>query len=1000
MKKVLFVLTLIASSLPLAAQETDLGSLVNDALKAMNADHWEEALKLNAEAVTRFGANPKLAIQLHGAQFGVIVFRQGVCELKLKKYSEAMKSFESCYKDYPNGENGANTGAGNTFNKMSLLKWGEAAMGAEQYELALTQWKKFLEERDKTRDKYPQGAFHINMAICNYHLGKLPEGNEHLEIAITNKDTFPTPDEGIVAGFQSMVTAAMEKKDEQTIIDFITKNRGALIIAPYAMQRYSNVFMKLGADAIGANMIKTALLLYQFVPSTQTAIDDLRSRVSDMGNLSKIPDGSNKLDKAKMQADLTALEAEQRGNKAPEMAKLAAIAYIHESKHDVHGAFSAYLQLEKYFPKAEKREDNLFQLIRTSSIIGAVSSTQKYGETFLKIFPESTHKPDVQKLILSSLFFDGKYDTCIEIAGDIIANKKVAEGTPEHDLALFILGGSYFYTGRYDKAAPLLDEHVAKYPTSIFATAAAYFQASNVSRLQYWAKAATLLDAFLDKHKAESNQTYIPLALYDRANCHYAEGQNDGAMENLERIIKEFPDSSVIDQAYNLKGNVHQALNQKDEAEASYLKAIEIAQTRHHAAAVGEALYYLISMLGDQQGKDVNPRLKDAVPFADKYWKEYAEGSPYRAQVAVAQVKAMQAVGRGEEALKRLQEVISTMAKLPEAAGLEAAINSYTVVYRENHTPEELKEHYYNFPDIRTTDRAARALLRIAIIGVFEEVAKDKEQENEPKARAARAMIQVLFQNLKADFELKELSNYILVELGDYLRTKTGTPRTALPYYDEALSRQDQSYRFAALIGRADVYGQSQANADIAKALEDFELIFSDSQDKTEREFALYRITQILMAKGDYLKAAERANQYLNREEGKSLGFTKYSPEVGFMLAQTFEKRNMNDDAIAMHVKVWSAHLGLIRISAPAVEAWMKLSYQRNKPASEGVQGDRQGAYAGGYRFLDLTGRFKDKMTPEEVIMWDKVQKLTDQYEADPNVKSMEKLKKEEENKK
>ena len=34
-------------------------------------------------------------------------------------------------------------------------------------------------------------------------------------------------------------------------------------------------------------------------------------------------------------------------------------------------------------------------------------------------------------------------------------------------------------------------------------------------------------------------------------------------------------------------------------------------------------------------------------------------------------------------------------------------------------------------------------------------------------------------------------------------------------------------------------------------------------------------------------------------------------------------------------------------------------------------------------------------MSPEEVKLWDRVQKLTDQYDADPNVKSMEQILKE-----
>lgn len=990
MKKLLLALAFAATAIPVSAQES-LPELVDKALLAMKEEKWEEALALNTKAAG-FGKNPKMAIQLYGLQFGVIIYRKGMCELKLKKFEDAMKSFESCYKDYPNNKD---VGGGNVFHKMALLKWGDAAFGLESYELAITQWKKFLQERDKAKDKYPQGSFHVNMAIAHYRLGKITEGNEHLETAIQNKNTFPTPDEAIVAGFQALVSAAITKPDERALLDFIAKNRGGLIVAPYAMQRYSKIFMKLAADALEADMTEAALNLYQFVPATEVAIDDLRARIRDMGHLPRLSSGTLRLDKASLESQLTALEAEMRGNKSIEMFKFAVIAFIHESNGNVHGSHAAYLQLEKYYPKAEKREDNLFHLVRTSSIIGSVMNTQKYGEIFLAAFPESKYKPDVQKLMLSALFFDGKYEICIEIAGDIIENKKATEGTAEHDLALFVLGGSYFYTGQYDKAAPLLDQHVEKYPESVFAMSASYFQASNVSRLQFWSKAAKLLDAFLEKYKSDPNQSYIPLALYDRANAHYAEEENEPALEKTARIIKEFPDSPVLDQAYNLRGNVLQVLEQRDEAEAAYLKAIEIGEIRANDGVVGEALYYLTALLGEhKKDEEYGPRLKDAVPYADKFWKEYSDGSPYRPQVAVAQMYAMESVGRGKEALERLQEVISDMAKQTESVGLEQAINSYTEFYLEKHSPDELKEHYYNFPGIRTTDKAARAILRIAVIGVFETVAKDKE--NPDKQRAAEAMIIVLFQNLKADFELKELSNYILVKLGDYLRTNTSAPREALPYYDEALSRPDQSYLFQALGGRADVYGQSPQDADLEKGIVDFERIFNDSQEKPEREFALYRIVQILMKKGDYAKAAERANQYLDREEGKSLGFSKYSPDVGLLLAESFDKRNLTDDAIAMYVKVFSAHMGYIKISAPAIHRWMELSYKRNKGSTgPNVTSDRQGAYQRGYQFLELTGRFKDKMTPEEVKLWERVQKLTDQYEADPNVKSMEKILKE-----
>lgn len=269
----LCVIPMVLSIPASAAQDDDLGTLVNNALTAMKEEKWEEALSFNAQAVERYGGNQPL--KLFGPKFGSIYYRKGICEMKLRKWNDAIASFETCYRDFPNPEGGV--GRDNPFHKMALLKWGEAAMGAENWELAISQFQKFLAERDKERDTYPQGPFHIGMAVCHYKLGRIPEGSEHLEIAIKNKISFPTPETGIVAGFQELVLACIVKRNEQALLDFITKNRGELIIDPYLMQQYSRVFMKLAGDAVAADMDRAAFALYQFIPPTEAAIDDTRA---------------------------------------------------------------------------------------------------------------------------------------------------------------------------------------------------------------------------------------------------------------------------------------------------------------------------------------------------------------------------------------------------------------------------------------------------------------------------------------------------------------------------------------------------------------------------------------------------------------------------------------------------------------------------------------------------------------------------------------------------
>jgi tetratricopeptide (TPR) repeat protein len=692
--------------------------------------------------------------------------------------------------------------------------------------------------------------------------------------------------------------------------------------------------------------------------------------------------------RSKLQKDLTDLETMRRGRKVPEMVKLAAAAFLHEKNGNARGACAAYLQLETFYQNSEKREDNLYNLVRTSSLVGNPQDTQRFAEAFLKGFPDSKHVAAVRRMMLSVLFYEGKYDTCIEIAAPML--ERLESGTQEHDICLHVLGGSYFYTGQFEKAQPLLDQHVGKYPKSPFALSSAYFRGANLSRLQQPAKAGALLDEFLKTHPDPAKNPFIAYALFDRANCHAAEEQWDPALEVIARLIKDFPNANVIDQAYLLRGNIEQNREQPDRAEKAYLMALETAERRGTGSQTGgEALHALVAMLGAPD----NPRLKEAVPFADRFWKDYAGESPLKSKMAVAQFAALNAVGRAKDGLDRLQAIITELAGKPEAPGLEALINSYTEAYLTQHSAEELKEHYYNFPGVRSTDSAARALLRVAIIGVFE--GELKKTQDEARRRSIEAMIKVLFQELKTDFALKDLTNFILVKVGDYLRTNTATPREALPYYDEALGRSDKSFRNAALLGHADVYGASTAPADIDKALADLYTVYNESEEKAEREFALYRTVELLVAKKDYAKAAEQARIYLDREK---TGFAKYAPQVGLLLARTFEQRGMADDAIAMYVKVWSAHMGNIKVSAPAMLGWMRLSWERNKPSNDpALPADRQGAYEGGARYIELTGRFRDKMIESDLKLWQEVEKLVKTYEAAPGIKSVEQIKREKE---
>ena len=945
------------------AQEEGFPALADRSMAEMNADKWPEALATLDQIITRFGqAEPLRTI---GPQFGVIWFRKGLCELKLRKWTEAAKSFETCYRDFPNPP-GASNGNSNVFQKRALLKWGEAAMGAGLWETAVNQFRKFLEERDKVTDTYPAGALYVNMAICSYKLGRIPAGNLSLEIAISNREQFPTPDTGIVAGFEALTGAAIITRNEQALLDFIGKNRGGITFEPYEMGTFSSIYMKLGADVFAADMPAAALAIYQLVPSSESVVDDLRARIASLGTLAEMSEGNELITRKSLEARLSATEADYRGPGAVEIVKLAAAAMIHEKAGNLRGAHAAYGQLVSYFPDATRREDYLFNLIRLGIALGEpIEATAENTSRFIQEFPSSASTPIARQLTLSSLFQSGKYQDALKLASATIGT--VREGSPEHDHCLHVIGGSLYYLGQYGKAKTPLGEHATKYPDSPNAQAAEYFRAANLAKLREWDEAAPLLDAFLRKYPDPRNNPFMPFALHDRATSHFANGEFDAALADIT-AGKAFPDSAVTEATQALEGNIQRSRGQPDEAKKAYLKALETAGKRGNHPMAGEVLYELVSMLGERSPKE-------AAGYADRYWKDFAGTSNFRPQMAVAQLKPLSATNRQDEALERLAGIIGELAKTDRAYALENAIKEYSQAYLNGHTPEQLEKHFAEFPGIPPEDQGTRALLRMTVISAYERLGSQSKELAVQQACNGRIM--KLFQELKSSLSPKQLPTPILLELADHLRENTSAPREALPFYEEAISRNEATYRFPSLFGRGDTWSRSSSPEEKQKAIDDFKTIYQQSKNRAEREYALFRMVETMVAKGDHAAAVENGHLYNDTK----LHFSKFAAEVNLCLARSLQETGKPDEAISAYSKVWSTPGAAVRLTALAIKSWMELLWARNQP------GDRNIALESGTRYLDATRPNIPGMSADESALWKEIDQLIRTYGSSPDVK-------------
>jgi tetratricopeptide (TPR) repeat protein len=330
-----------------AAQDLDeLSTLLPESLAAMEAEKWEEALKLLTQSTKM---KPDEALRAFGPQYGAVWYRRGICEMKLQRWEAAIHSFETCYQDYPNrGSSG-----GNLYQTKALLKWGESAVGAKRWDLAISRFRKFLAERDRTRDKFQQGAFHVTLGICHYRLGHLPEGNEQLEIAIRNRGTFPTSADQIVAGIQALVAAAIIGKNEAAVLDFLSNNQASLSLEPHRALAFAAVYLKLASDADTSGMPRAALALYQQVLDPAAAAAELKARLKSPG-----------ADKSALEAALSRLDEDSRSSHPIRLLKLAGMASAQEAMGNRQMACGLREQVARDFPESPVNEENLLRLTR------------------------------------------------------------------------------------------------------------------------------------------------------------------------------------------------------------------------------------------------------------------------------------------------------------------------------------------------------------------------------------------------------------------------------------------------------------------------------------------------------------------------------------------------------------------------------------------------------------------------------------------------------------
>ena len=966
-------------------QAQNVQKVFTESIEMMKTSDWSGALASIDGFLSRM--DDAKAMKLHGPMFGVFHYNRAICLDNLGDFKGAMAAYDTCHLKFPNGGGKSE----NFYFVYSLFKKGETAMKAEDYEVAVQSYGAFLGsyKGDKASAKTNWGSFFVNYGVALLKTGDKEKGMEMIEKALKNKEKFAIAPATIYKAFDALSAVAIENNDERSVLKFLKDYKSALLSDPAAVSQYARGMIGKVSQAIQADMEVLPVELLSLVPNTQTSLNNLKAQAGTLegATFSKaIRDGYIFLTPDYIQKLLASTQAQAGSDEPNEAYTLNLSAYLWSRAGNNNAAYSAYKELEESYPKAKNREENLFALVQMANAVGYVKEANAYGNTFLTAFPDSDKIEKVKRLMLTGLYRDRKYAECIEVAEELMPN--LEKGSEAHEVALFVLGGSKFYTGDISAAQKLLTQHGEEYPKSAFIIESSYMEASSCSRLGQFDKAIGKLENFLEKYKSD-NTAFYPYALFDRANAAYSTNDNKTALTKIDDLEKGYRSTPIMAAAFNLKGNVLESEKDYSRAEEYYNRGLTKAGESSDKRVASESVFYLINLLSDYPGE--GDRYKDAAKYYDQFWADYAKDSPYQAQVAVQGYNALKEIGRADEGLNKMEDIVNTVAKLPGQPQLEALVNTYRDNYLEANGIVELKKKFNDFKGVSEDDREALALIKISLIGAYEkELDKAKKKRDEEGETKLQAGIKVVFNELKNEFKPTSLTPAALSKVGTYIRTKTNTPRGGLPYYEEIIKRQDAAHTNQARFGIADILAGSAKGAEQAKASTLLAEIFKNEGVRgKDRARALYRLIQLNESQNDW--GGVKANALLFFKE-------KYTYElsyVSFYYAQALDNLGEKELALTNYQKTYFGNQGFVPVAAPSLKRMMEIYWERNRPQVLGEDklvktiGDRQFAYNSGWVYIDATKRSIDKMSDSEKRLRESVAGLVAQYAASKQIVDM-----------
>ncbi len=576
---------------------------------------------------------------------------------------------------------------------------------------------------------------------------------------------------------------------------------------------------------------------------------------------------------------------------------------------------------------------------------------------------------------------------------------KPSEAATYDNQVFYFLFDSYVRQAAQDptmreKAVALFDEYAAKYQTTDLT------EAPLCDKLHY---AAVAQLKYLYEH-AKDDKT--------------ADAYRDRALQLCDHVAASWPKSDVYPITELLAGGM--LLNHSDEAkkptslgrlENACNAGLELKSDAGRTTAAN-ALFWLATYTSEYpaEGESEEAVKARCRAYADRFWAEAdAEGETFALPTAALYLNMIKDKDDFAVVIKRVQDTIAReanyMFKNNKAdAELEKTINTYVKSYVDGNksylgkalTLQEKTAHFTSFPGIDPNDKYTNAIFRMAQINsMYEELGTLKDD----KAASEKLEEEIMqeFRSMTAAYKPEDLTNYICVQVGDFLvryvsKFPDPTARVeelaqAEAYYNAVIERQTDLVGDAEL-GLANALSFSKDSAKQAKAAELYTKV-SANPDPAVSGPALVGLTKLHLRTGDSASAIQTTTKYLRNKQNQ-----RDRMDMMLMQGEAYVAANDTKNALLAYMNLFNQHKGKVLYSARACQAIMEIFWKRNNPVQgdrlqKGFQNsDRWTAWNTGVLYVELIRRsgVEAKLAAEERDEFNKVVSMVHNYGTDPAV--------------